>query len=755
MSIHEEHGARPEGVEIGGEQFLLDEDLNQILREGVPAVLEPCRHIRQVIKQDDLFLVTDVDGSVYNRCKCGTGLYFKDTRFLNGWELRLEGAAPTLLSSSAERNYLSRIEYMNGQMTLRDGTLVPQESIYIASHRVIREYIHERLELVNYNPFPVTLRLAFFLSADFSDMFEVRGAFRGDRGRFFRPKMRDRDVVLTYQGADHLLRRTRATFSESPHAMRPASLPHGSGVTVEFEIQIAGGGGRTTLETTIEPLLEGQEDLPAIRRFDDMSAGLHAEQQRRKQGLSRLSSDNEIYNLVLDRSVLDIESLSSIQPDTGMYIAAGIPWFACPFGRDALIAAYQTLILGPELAKGTLRYLAKYQGKDVNDYRDEEPGKIMHEIRYGELTNLGQVPHSPYYGSIDATPLFLILISETFRWTGDLEFVREMWEPVEQALMWIDAYGDLDGDGFLEYATRSPLGLFNQCWKDSNSSNINPDFTIAQPPIAVAEVQGYVYDAKRRMAELCYVMDLRVMGDRLVREAEDLKLAFNKSFWSEQDGFYVIALDRDKKQVRTLASNIGHGLWNGIVDEARIPVVARQMVAPDMFSGWGIRTLAASMPPYNPLSYHNGSIWPHDNSLIAKGLSDNGFSDEALKVMNALYDASLQFPYFRLPELFCGFPRAGDMDKPVPYPVACAPQAWAAGATLLLLQSILGLNPDAARHQLLIRRPTMPPWLENVYLRGLRIGDTTVDLQFMQTNGVTTARVLSKQGGHLKILIEG
>ena len=755
MAIHEEQGSRPDGVEIDGERFVLDEELNHILREGVPAVLEPCRHTRQVIKQDALFLVTDIDGFVYNTCKCGTGLYFKDTRFLNGWELHLEGVSPTLLSSSAERNFLSRIEYMNGQMTLRDGTQVPQESLYIASHRLIREYIHERLEIVNYNSFPVTLRLSCFLSADFSDMFEVRGAFRGDRGRFFRPKANERDLLLTYQGADKLLRRTRIRFSDSPLAVRPETMPHGTGVTVEFEVQVAGGGGRTTLETTIEPLLEGEPDPPAIQPFADMSAWLESEQRRRKQGFTRLSSDNEIYNLVLDRSVLDIESLSSIQPETGLYIAAGIPWFACPFGRDALIAGLQSLVLGPELAMGTLRYLAKHQGRDVNDYRDEEPGKIMHEIRYGELTNLGQVPHSPYFGSIDSTPLYLILISETFRWTGDLDFVREMWESVEQALMWIDAYGDQDGDGFLEYATRSPLGLFNQCWKDSNISNIHPDFTIATPPIAVAEVQGYVYDAKRRMAELCYAMDLRVMGDRLVREAEDLKLAFNKAFWSEKDGFYVIALDGEKRQVRTLASNIGHGLWNGIVEEPRIPLVARQMLAPDMFSGWGIRTLAASMPPYNPLSYHNGSVWPHDNSLIAKGLSDNGYTDEALKVMNALYEAALQFPYFRLPELFCGFPRAGDMDKPVPYPVACSPQAWAAGATLLLLQSILGLTPDAAGHQLLIRRPTLPPWLENVYLRGLRIGGCTVDLQFMQTNGVTTARVLQKSGGHLKVLIEG
>jgi glycogen debranching enzyme len=760
LSIHDEK--RP-GFELAGEVFELDEDLNKILREGVPAVLEACRHTRQVIKADTLFLISDTTGGIYNSCNCGTGLYHLDTRFLNGLELRIEGADPTLLSSSTEKNYLSRIEFMNAAMILADGTQVPQESLYVASNRLIEDLVHERLELVNYNHFPVTLRLSVSFSADFSDMFEVRGAYRGDRGVFFQPKLGDRQIVLAYLGADQQLRRTRITLLQQPERLVITPLTHSTGVRAEFLVRVEGGGGRTTLAFMIEPLIEpaaSRDDLPPPPPtpepdFPGQNERLAAEQARRRAALTRISSDNEIYNLVIDRSVMDLQTLASKLPDTGLYITAGIPWYACPFGRDALIAAYQALMLGPEIAMGTLRYLAKLQGKDTNDYRDEEPGKILHEVRYGELANLGQVPHSPYYGSIDATPLFLILISETYRWTGDLDFVREMWESVEQALMWIDAYGDQDGDGFLEYATRSPLGLFNQCWKDSSISNINPDFSLAQPPVAVAEVQGYVYDAKKRMAELCYAMDLRVMGDRLAREAEDLKENFNRAFWSEQDGFYVIALDKDKKQVRTLASNIGHGLWSGIIREDRVPLVARQMLAPDMFSGWGIRTLSAAMPPFNPLSYHNGSIWPHDNSLIAKGLARQGYTTEALTVMNALYQAALQFPYYRLPELFCGFDKGGDMDKPVPYPVACSPQAWAAGATFLLLQAILGLDPDAAKGQLMIKQPMLPPWLENVYLRGLRIGKVTVDLQFMQMNGVTTCRVLSKVGGPLKILIEG
>ncbi|MEB3285497.1 MAG: amylo-alpha-1,6-glucosidase [Candidatus Sericytochromatia bacterium] len=732
-----------------------DLDLDQVLRDGMPAVLETCRHTRQVISQDGLFLVSGDDGALYHHCTCGTGLYFHDTRYLSGWRLALAGQKPTLLSFSAERNFMSRIEFMNAHLALPNGVEVPQESIHLSVTRLIRNYVHERIEVVNYSPTTLDISLTCAFTADFADMFEVRGAFKGHRGQFLPVETGGRAATLSYQGADGILRRTRFGFFPEPVSFRRLEAAEETGFVVEFCLRVLGGGGRSSIEIHVIPEQgDARCALPA-RTFADLGQWLHQEQTRRNAGATRLHSDNAIYNLVLQRSVLDLETLTSIQPETGPYISAGIPWFACPFGRDAILAAYQSLILGPELAKGTLRYLARFQGRDLNDFRDEEPGKILHEIRYGELTNLGLVPHAPYYGSIDSTPLFLILISETYRWSGDLDFVREMWEAIEQALMWIDAYGDQDGDGFLEYSTRSTLGLYNQNWKDSHNSNIGPDFRIASLPIAVVEVQGYVYDAKRRMAELCYALDLRVMGDRLVREAEDLKQAFNRAFWSEIDGFYALALDGEKQPVRTLASNMGHALWSGIIDSSRIPEVVRRLLAPDMFSGWGIRTLSAAMPPYNPLSYHNGSVWPHDNSLIACGLASLDYKTEALGIMESMYEATLKFPYFRLPELFCGFSREGELDTPVPYPVACSPQAWAAGANLLFLQSILGLSPDASRQQLLIRKPVLPCWLDNVYLRGLRVGQAHADLQFVQLHGVTTARVLEKSGGPLKIMIEG
>lgn len=745
-------------ISVSGEVYHWDEELNALLVSGAPAVLEVCRHGRQVIKQDHAFLIADHDGSVYNWCNCGTGLYVQDTRFLNGWQFKLENQVPTLLSSSSEKNYLARIEFMNSAISLPGGIELPQETLYVASHRLITTYLHERLEIVNYNPFPVTLRLVAQFSADFVDMFEVRGAFRGDRGRFLRPKIAADSVAFTYVGADGHVRQTRLRFAVPPARIQPLALSHATGAEVCFEVSIGGGGQKSLLEFWIEPLeatSEGKLAVPEpLPPFEELMATLEAEQTRRAEHFTRITSSNEVYNLVIQRNVLDLEALTTQMAETGPYIVAGIPWFASPFGRDGLIAAYQSLLLGPELARGTMRYLARFQGTDTDDYRDEEPGKILHEVRFGELARLKQVPHTPYFGSIDSTPLYLILLSETFRWTGDLDFVRELWESAEQALMWIDAYGDVDGDGFLEYKTRSKLGLYNQCWKDSPTSNIRPDFSVAELPVAVAEVQGYVYDAKMRMAELCDLLDLRVMGDRLKSEAKELKIAFNQAFWNEEDGFYCIALDAQKRQIRTMSSNPGHGLWSGIIDEGRIPRLAEQLLSPDMFSGWGIRTLSAGMAPYNPLSYHNGSIWPHDNSLIAKGLADNGHVDKALTVMNALYQASLQFPYYRLPELFCGFAKAGELDKPIPYPVACSPQAWAAGAPFLLLRSVLGLNPDAHNRRLIIKQPTLPLWLDELTLRGLRIGETSVDLQFLQVNGVTTVRVLDKRGPALRILVE-
>lgn len=744
-------------LEVGGEIYHIDRELTTILESGIPAVLTACRHGRQVIKQESLFLVSDDDGNVYSGCGCGMGLYAADTRFLSGWVLRLEGQIPSLLSSSSEQTFLSQIESMNQPLVLPEGRNIPQETIYLSSQRVIENFLRERFSVINYNPFPVTLHFSIEFRADYADMFEVRGRHRQHHGLFLQPKIESQSLILAYMGEDQVFRQTRITLTGVPCQIDPLLPEHASaGGVIRFALIAPGNGQETAFEFLIETLIAGEgaarEDLRSMP-FEELIRSLGESAGSKTAGRTELSTSNAIYNLMLSRSSRDIAALTLNYPQ-GPYLSAGIPWFTSPFGRDGLITAMQTLMLDPELAFGTLRYLAAHQAKEDEAFKDSEPGKIMHEFRFGELARLGQIPQTPYYGSVDATPLFLVLLSETYRWTGNLDFVRELWDAVEAALMWIEVYGDSDGDGFVEFERRSPLGLVVQGWKDSVNSVVRPDASLASGAIALCEVQGYVYDAKKRIAQLCYALDLRILGDRLNREADELKEAFNAAFWSEEDGFYVLALDGDKAPVRTPTSNPGHCLWSGIIAEERIPQVVEMMMGKGMFSGWGIRTLSADSPVYNPMSYHNGTVWPHDNSLIAKGMADHGYKNEVLVILNALFQASLHFPYYRLPELFCGFSKEGELDRPVSYPVACSPQAWAAGTIFLLLQSALGLNPDAAGNALRIVQPMLPDWLEEVRLNGLRIGTSSLDLQFMQFNGITTARVLKKTG-KIKVLIEG
>jgi glycogen debranching enzyme len=397
-------------------------------------------------------------------------------------------------------------------------------------------------------------------------------------------------------------------------------------------------------------------------------------------------------------------------------------------------------------ARAALGYLARHQGQRLDESREEEPGKILHELREGELAALGDVPHTPYYGTVDATPLWLVLLSETYRWTADFELVRALWPHALRALDWLNTYGDADGDGFVEYARKHEKGLQNQGWKDSFNAVMHPDGTIPASPIALAEVQGYVYDAKRRMAELARVMGDSALASKLEDESEALKVRFNEAFWVESEGYYAIALDGNKAPVLAKTSNPGHGLWSGIIDAHRAPALAEGLVAPDMFSGWGIRTMSAASPNYNPLSYHNGTVWPHDNALIAKGMADQGFKREANQVLTSLFETAGHFAHHRLPELFCGFERMGRLATPVPYPVACSPQAWAAGTPLMLLQASLGLIPDAPRGVLRISRPELPAWLNDVTLTALRVGQGEVDLRFTRAHGETHCAVLAVRG---------
>jgi len=455
-------------------------------------------------------------------------------------------------------------------------------------------------------------------------------------------------------------------------------------------------------------------------------------------------SSNDIFDEALRTCIADFHALQIPDGDDHI-VAAGIPWFATMFGRDSLIAAYQSLLLNPRLAGETLRVLARYQGKQFNDWLDEEPGKIPHEYRTGEMTRAGEMPFGPYYGSVDATPLFLILLSETFNWTGDEKLVRELLPAARAALDWIEKYGDLDGDGFVEYKRRSPKGLTNQGWKDSWDANMHRDGSVADPPIALVEVQGYCYEAQYRMAQLLRHFGDSDHADRLRKSSADLAKKIEKSFWLPAESFYAMGLDNQKRPLEVISSNPGHLLWMRLVSESRAAIVARRLMADDMYTGWGVRTLASGERLYNPMSYHNGSVWPHDNALIGLGLARYGHCSEALELTTALFDAAAHMHLRRLPELFCGFERQRGK-APTLYPVACAPQAWASATPFTLLEAALGLEFDAERGEIRLRNPRLPAFLDEVILRELQLADASVDLRIRRHGDDVSLEVLRKRG---------
>ena len=427
------------------------------------------------------------------------------------------------------------------------------------------------------------------------------------------------------------------------------------------------------------------------------------------------------------------------------YIAAGVPWFTTLFGRDSIITAIQTLAFRPQIAVETLEVLASLQATELDEWRDAEPGKILHELRMGETARAGELPHSPYYGSVDATPLWLILLGETFDWTGDRDLVDRLWPNAIAALRWIDEWGDRDGDGFVEYERRSKRGLLNQGWKDSGDAIRDRHGREARPPIALAEVQGYVYDAKHRLARLARMRGDIELAVRLDREADELQKRFEEAFWVEDQRYYAMALDGEKRQADAIASNAGQCLWTGIVSPSRARDVADRLLSPSLYSGYGLRTYAADQPGFNPFGYHTGTVWPHDTSLAAAGLKRYGFQDEANRVVGHVFEAAQHFEAFRLPELFCGFDRE-TAPMPVPYPVACSPQAWSAGATFMFLRTMLGLRAHADQRELELLRPNLPDWLGKVTVTNLRVGDASVDLLFHRWRGTTSAEVLRKVG---------
>ena len=688
----------------------------------------------QVIKDDRTFFLTDRLGDVPLGNQAALGLYHHDTRFLSRLELRLDAQPPVLLHSSTEQNYWQIVELAFPVPVMDPSGLERRENVSLHRSRVLSGSLFERIRVRNFGQQQRSVSFTIEFGADFLDLFEVRGLVRERRGQAQAPSVDRNSVVLPYLGLDGQLRSTTLRFSPAPEELTESraafKLELEPGQQLEIAVEIAPSIGD-------EP-----HDRRSMREAEDR---LGREYTAWKKRATRFRTTNLQLSRFLDRAILDLRMLTATDDDGEAYIDAGVPWYSALFGRDSILTAYETLTANPQIAWGVIRGLAARQGREVDEWRDEEPGKILHELRVGELARTDEIPHTPYFGTVDATPLWLVLFSAAYRWTGDLDAVRELWPNALAALRWIDEHGDADGDGYVEYRKRSPGGLDNQGWKDSADAIVHPDGSPAEGPIALVEVQGYVYQAKRRLVRVAEDLGEDDLARQLEKEAEELRTRFNRDFWMEKEGFYALALDGSKQPVRTITSNPGHCLWSQVVDPANAPKVVRRLLSPGLLSGWGIRTLARKQAAFDPIGYHTGSVWPHDNALIAHGLKRYGFDREAVSVLDQLASAGAYFPYARFPEVFCGF-SSEEVPVPVQYPVACRPQAWSSAAPLLMVRSYGGLTADAPNKRLFIVRPQLPRWLEQVEILGMRVGQARVDLVFTSHRGVTAVQVPRKEG---------
>jgi glycogen debranching enzyme len=699
---------------------------------------QPVTDIRedQVIKHDRAFFLSDRFGDVPEGNQGALGLYYRDTRFLSRLELALDELRPLLLHSSTERNYAQTVELAYPVTVSDPQGFEYQENLSVARSRLLAESLLEQIDVSNYGSVSRSVRLRLKFDADFLDLFEVRGMTRTQTqpGQPQAPQVGHNSVTFASRGADGILRTTLIRFSPAPDSLEDTEAT--------FDLAL-GPGERAGIIVEITP--EVGERVNPRRAYREARQDLEQQYTAWRKRCTRFHTSNTLLSRFLDRAILDLRMLLSQDDQGEQYFDAGVPWFSALFGRDSLLTAYECLGVNPTLAWGVLRGLAARQGTTENEWREEEPGKILHELRVGELAGAGEIPHTPYYGSIDATPLWLVVLTYAYSWTGDLEAARALWPNALAALSWIDTYGDLDGDGYVEYRRRSPRGLDNQGWKDSWNAVVHPDGSLAEVPIALVEVQGYVYQAKSRLVRLARDLGEDEVAERLAQEAAELKERFNRDFWMDKEGYFALALDGQKRQVATVTSNPGHCLWSGIVDDDKAARVARRLLSPGLASGWGIRSMAARQSPFDPLGYHTGTIWPHDNALIAHGLKLRGFDAESMRIIDQLSLAGAHFPLGRFPELFCGFARE-EVPMPVEYPVACRPQAWSTGAPLLMLRSYGGLSADAPKKRLFIVRPQLPAWLDSIEIMGMRVGSARVDLTFSRKDGVTAIQVPRKEG---------
>jgi glycogen debranching enzyme len=725
-----------------GEPFAVVGRAGPVELHGAPPIPAEAREELLVLKDGEVFLCARTDGDVAPAQVSGEGFYMHDMRHLSEIRLEVGDARPVALSHTAFE-HRAVLDATNATLHGGSRSPIPQMSLSIARELMIASgRLYYLVRMRNFLAATITVPVSLALGADFADMFEVRGApRRSARGHALAPRRTERGVTLAYVGEDDVFRETVIEFDP------PLD-------TLDLEAVRARALWRIALErgTPVEFLMTAEPSVTGHRRPrrrpSTAAAELVKAETRWRSRSTAISSDNELYDQLIATSAQDLRALILPQPN-GQILAAGIPWYVAPFGRDALVTAGEALILNPDVCRDALATLARLQSTEDDPWRDAEPGKILHELRMGELAKAGLIPHTPYYGTVDATPLFLMRAADYYAWTGDLETLRMLRPALDAALGWIDEYGDRDGDGFVEYQRRSSAGLRNQGWKDSEDSIVHEDGRLAEGPIALVEVQGYVYAGKLAIADVYEALDLGEVASRLRDEAQALREAFNDAFWNPQEGTFALALDGRKRQVASVTSNPGHCLYCGIVDPAKAGAVVERLLGADMFSGWGVRTLSSLCPAFNPMSYHNGSVWPHDNAIIAAGLKRYGYQDAVLRIAACLFDVAAAARDSRLPELYCGFDRA-ERAAVVAYPVACIPQAWAAAAPFMVLQAMLGISADAPARALTIERPALPDWLESIRLERLRVGGATVTLDF-QRGAQATSFMLAEQTGEVSV----
>ena len=669
-------------------------------------------HRLYALKDKDIFMVADAFGDVLGE---GDGLFDDDTRILSRFQLYLGSHSPSLLSAAIGRdNVFFTSHSANQRLPYPGGPVAPPGVLHIERKRFLWDQrLYERVCLVNYSRDEVIIPLTFEFDVDFRDMFEVRGLTRAKRGKRHEPEVDGRSVTFRYDGLDNIQRTSVITFSDPPGRL--------SANRAEYFYPLRPEG---RLELYIEIGLEAGP-TPTRERFRSQAARARFDMRARRRKGARLRTSGRLFSDWIEKSRADLALLTT-EMDTGPYPYAGIPWFSTCFGRDGILTAWQVLWCDPSLAKGVLTYLAKHQATEVSAFRDSAPGKIQHETRRGEMANLGEVPFARYYGGVDTTPLFVALAGAYAERTGDMDLIDQLWPALEAAIGWIEHYGDTDGDGLIDYARGAKSGLANQGWKDSQDSVFHADGRFATGPIALVEVQGYAFAAYRAMAALCKRRGAEHAAPGWTAKAEHIRETVERRFWMEEEGFYAIAVDGDGELCRVLSSNPGHLLFTGLVAPGRARRVTERMLSRPFSSGWGVRTLAVGEARFNPMSYHNGSVWPHDTAIATLGLSHYGERDGVVALMAAMFETADGFE-MRLPELFCGFLR-NPGEPPVAYPVACLPQAWAAGSVFMMLQACLGLS--VAADQVTIVDPRLPIGIDRLWIDGLQVGEHVICLAF-------------------------